>query len=75
MLIETLVRIPFIAIDRSSSAFTPQWLKCKEAKIYLLQAAFSMILQDQGRLPVCIFRVRIVGSLKSVTERILKTSN
>ncbi len=75
MLTETLIRIPFIVIGRSSSAFTPHWLKCKWAKIYLSQAAIRIILQDQGWLPVCIFRFRIVGSLRSVTERILKASN
>jgi hypothetical protein len=52
------------------------WLQGKCARINLSQAASGIILQNDRRLSVSIFSVKItaVGSLKRVTGRIFKIS-
>jgi hypothetical protein len=55
---ETLFRISFSVIGRSSLVPTPHWLQGKCARINLSPAAFGIILQNQRRLPVSIFSVK-----------------
>ncbi len=68
MLTETPFKIPFSVIGRCSLVPTSHWLQGKCARINLSQ--------NQKRLPVCIFSVKIAawGSLKRVTGRIFKIS-
>jgi hypothetical protein len=76
MLTKTLFVIPFSMIGQCSPVLTPHWLQGKCARINLMQAASSMILQNHRRLPVCIYSVKVaaLGSLKRVTEIIFKIS-
>jgi hypothetical protein len=63
-----------IGIGQCSLVPTSHWLQGKCVRIYLSKAASGMNLQNQRRLPVCIFCVKItaLGSLKLVTRRIFK---
>jgi hypothetical protein len=74
MLTETQLRIPFSVIGLCPPLPTSHWLQVKYARINLSQAAFGVILQNNERLPVSIFIVKIaaLGSLKRVTGRIFK---
>jgi hypothetical protein len=69
---ETLHKIPFSVIGRSSLVPTSHWLQGKCARINLSQAASCMVLQSYRRLPLCIFSVKMaaLGPLKLVTGRI-----
>ncbi len=59
MLTETLLRIPLSVIGRCSLVPTSHWLQGKCAMINLSIAASGMILQNNSRLPVSIFSVKI----------------
>jgi hypothetical protein len=77
MLTETLLRIPFSVIGRSSLVQTSHWLQRKCARKNLSQLASGMIFLNHRRLPVSIFVVKMAAlwSLKRVTGRIFKISN
>ncbi len=78
MLPEALLKIPLSVIGQCSLVPTSHWLQGKCVRIYLSKAASGkasgMNLQNQRRLPVCIFSVKItaLGSLKRVTGRCSK---
>jgi hypothetical protein len=75
MLTETILKIPIFGIDRCSPVLTPHWMQGKWAKIYLSQAANSMILKNHKQLPVRIFSVKIAAwSLSRVIKRIFEIS-
>jgi hypothetical protein len=61
MLTETLLRIPLSVIGQCSPVSAPHWLQGKASKFSCHMAAFNIILQDHRRLPVCIFRIKIVA--------------
>jgi hypothetical protein len=75
MLTETHPMIPFSVIGQCSPLLTPHWLqgKWQWARNNLLQAASRIVLQNYRQLPIYIFIVKTaLGSLKRVTERIIK---
>jgi hypothetical protein len=71
MLAEALLKISFPVIGQSSLLPTSHWLQGYCVRIYLSKAASGVNLQNQSRLPVCIFSVIIsaLGPLKRVTGR------
>ncbi len=75
MLTETRLN-PLSVIGQCSALPISHWMHGKCARINLSQAASGVILQNHRGLSVSIFNVKIaaVGSLKRVTERIVKTS-
>jgi hypothetical protein len=74
MLTDALLKIPFSVIGQSSLLSTSHWLQGYCVRIKLSMAASGMNLQNQSRLPGCIFSVKItaLASLKRVTGRCSK---
>jgi len=78
MITETLLTIPFSITDIWSLVLTSCWLKGKCVRNNLSQTVSSTILQNNRRLPLSIFSVKIasLGSLQQrVTGRIFKILN
>ncbi len=61
MLINILLRNSFDVIGRCSLVPTSHWLQGKCARINLSPAAFGIILQNHGLLPVSFFSVQIAA--------------
>jgi hypothetical protein len=61
ILTEFLLRIPFSVIGRMFSRTKLSLVAKKSARINLSQAASGMILQNQKRLPVSMFIVKITA--------------
>jgi hypothetical protein len=75
MLTGTLLIIAFSVIGQCSPVSTPHWMQEKCARINLSLAASGMILQNQRRLPVCIFKCQnrcFWAFEEGITERIIK---
>ena len=76
MLTETLLMISSSVIGRFSPVSVSHWMGWKTRKIDFLQAAFGTIFHDHRRVSEWIYNVKMaaVGSLKRVTERIIRKS-
>jgi hypothetical protein len=77
MLTGTILIIAFFVIGQCSPVSTPHWMQGKCTKINLSLTASGMILQNQRRLPVCIFKCqnRCFGIFEELKELSKLVSN